>query len=436
MSYPVFYKKSDGSYEQIPNYTYNASTGAVAASGGGTVTPPPPANVELKIVRATASSSEEGNGPENVLDNNEETRWSAQGLGQKLNLDLGGTQEINSVDITWFKGNERSSKADIQIDGTKVASVQGDGTNPKTMTPIMPPRKGNMVTIVGQGNSQNDWNSITTAKLMGRQLTQPSTPTEPTAPTPEPPASTGMDAFGIKMIYPTKSGGRVFNAPLNTGSQRTLRSNQRDGNSDMIPLGNATYTIYPSAGEMKMAGSAPRLYVYDAQRAKMWENAEITCYYKSVSTTSSVASYQGFELGIRGQHELAGSNARVYYSRHSYSGAWYRMKEDVHPTSKDVVVSSGNTFSKSVWYGMKHIVRNVGSTDVKIESYRDITDGKNGGNWVKMFEYIDKKSAPWAGYPIYRSGTPNCACRSVFSRTDNSVDFRIKKFSIREIAPL
>lgn len=430
MSYPVYYKKSDGTYAAIP-YTYNESAGSV------TPTTPPVANTELKIVKATASGSEEGNGPENAIDNNEETRWSAQGLGEKLNLDLGATQEISSVDITWFKGNERSSKADIQIDGTKVASVLSDGTNPKTLTPITPPRKGNMVTIVGQGNNQNDWNSITTAKVMGRQITAPTTPTEPT-PTPTPPATGGgMDAFGTKMIYPTKSGGRVFNAPLNTGSERTLRSNQRDGNSDLIPLGNATYTIYPSLGEMKMAGSAPRVYVYDAQRAKMFENVEVTCYYKSVSTTSSIATgYQGFELSARGQHELAGTNARAYYSRHSLNGVWWRMKEDVHPTSKDVNISSGNAFAKGAWYGMKHIVRNMGSKDVKIESYRDITDGKNGGNWVKMFEYIDKASAPWAGYPIYRQGTPNCACRSVFARTDNAVDFRIKKFSIREIDAL
>ena len=85
---------------------------------------------------------------------------------------------------------------------------------------------------------------------------------------------------------------------------------------------------------------------------------------------------------------------------------------------------------------MKWVVRNAGTTDVRMQSYRDTTDGKNGGEWTLMDDYTDKKTTPWAGYPIYKTGTPNCGCHSVFARTDNAVDFRIKKFSIREIAPL
>ena len=165
----------------------------------------------------------------------------------------------------------------------------------------------------------------------------------------------------------------------------------------------------------------------------LFENVEITCYYKSVSTTSGIATgYQGFEIGVRGQHELAGDNARVYYSRHSLNGAYWRLKEDVHPKSNDVKVATV-PFDKNVWYGMKFIVRNLANGGVELQSYRDTTDGKDGGDWKQMFNFTDRDSSPWAGWPIYKSSTPKCACRSSFIRTDNAGDFRVKKWSIRQI---
>jgi hypothetical protein len=252
---------------------------------------------------------------------------------------------------------------------------------------------------------------------------------------PSPPTNTGQDHFGIKMIYATKQGGRVFNAPLDQGGNRTLRSGQRDGTTDLKPLGDATYTITPSAAEMKMAGNAPRAYVYDEARSKLFENVEITCYYKSVATTSGISTgYQGFEIGCRGEHELAGTHAKVYYSRHSLNGTWWRLKEDIHPTSNDVTIKTGVPFATNTWYGMKFVQRTDSKGNVRLESYRDTTDGKDGGNWEKMFEYTDSTANPWKGWPVY---TPkNCGCHSSFIRTDNAADFRVKKWSIREIDPL
>ena len=257
-----------------------------------------------------------------MLDNNLNTRWSAQGKGQKLFLDLDKEYSVDGVDIVYFNASSRTSTCDVLVATTKVAtSITSETAKPVTRITFNPV-KGNQVTIIGQGNSVNDWNSVIDVKVFGTEVggttTEPPGPVEP-PPTPTPGGS--VDAFGTKMINPTQPGGRVFNAPFNTGTQRTLRSGQRDGNSDLKPLGNGTYTIYPTAGEMKCEGSAPRVYVYDEARQKMFENVEITCYYKSVSTTSSIAKrYEGFELSCRGQHELAGTNARAYYARHSLNG--------------------------------------------------------------------------------------------------------------------
>lgn len=248
-----------------------------------------------------------------------------------------------------------------------------------------------------------------------------------------PPPPNDLDFFGIKMLNPTKVSGRVFNAPLTTGSTRTFGSGDRDGTSDMIGRGTGTYTVTPSTGELKMNGSAPRVYVYDAPRAKLFENVEITCYYKSVNPTNSInRDYQGFEVGIRGQHELGGTNARVYYSRHALGSKWTRLKEDVHPTSTSVQTASV-PFSQNVWYGMKFVARTLSSGDVELKAYRDTTDGVSGGTWTEMFSFVDRVSSPWNNWPIYKVGTPNCACRSSFIRTDNHTDFRVKKWSIREI---
>jgi len=253
---------------------------------------------------------------------------------------------------------------------------------------------------------------------------------------PAPTSTTGLDAFGVKMINPTRVGGRVYNAPLTTGATRTLGSGQRDGTTDFKPLGDGKYTITPSTGELTMTGAAPRAYVFDEARTKLFENVEITAYYKMISYTSAFASgYQGFEMAVRGQHELAGTNARVYYSRHSLNGTWWRLKEDVHPKSYDVTVKTGVPFSTNTWYGMKMVVRTQADGSVRIQSYRDTTDGANGGTWTLMSDFVDTDGA-WNGLPVYKPSTPNCGCHSSFVRTDNVTDFRVKKWSIRELDAL
>lgn len=46
--------------------------------------------------------------PSNAFDNNLGTRWSHEGVGSWIQIDLGKPKIICSVDIAWYKGNERS----------------------------------------------------------------------------------------------------------------------------------------------------------------------------------------------------------------------------------------------------------------------------------------------------------------------------------------
>lgn len=264
----------------------------------------------------------------------------------------------------------------------------------------------------------------------------PSTP-EPT-PTPEPPTTPeqprGTDEFGTSVIYPTVAGGRVWNSTnFSTGANnRTLTGGVREG--DMITEGNSKYIIIPTASEMQFSGPVPRLYVYDAGRTKYFENIEVTAYYKMVSYMSGFQSgYQGFEIGTRGQHEMERKslNVETYYIRHSLNGNWWRLKEDVHPKSNDVTVNKGVAFDLNKWYGMKAIFATLPNGNVRLQSYRDVTDGANGGTWTKMSDFTD--TGNWAGKPAYSS--KNSDCKSVLFRSDNVNDFRIKKLTIRQIDP-
>ena len=426
--YPLFYKK-DTNYNAVSGWIYNSDTSEPKKTT-------PTAVSVLKVVKATATASEEGNGPEMTIDNNPNTRFSGQGVGLNITFDLGGQQNFSGIEVDWYKANERAASVDLLIDDKLFATYVSDrnvNPHPITIPSAMPAKK---ISLINKGNTTNDWMSITGVKIYGQQLTTPVEPgggggTVEPPPTPQP--STGVDHFGSKMIYPTIAGGRVFNAPFDTGSQRTLNAGKRDGNSDLCPLGSGTYTIYPNTGELKMSGGAPRTYVYDSNRSKLFENVEVTCYYKRIS--GNPASYQGFEIGVRGEHELGGSNnARVYYARVSISGLWDRMKEDTHPNGLyTATIKRGVAFNTNTWYGMKLITRNTKDGKVKIEAYRDETDGKNGGTWVKMDDWID---TGLGGYPVYTSKTPRCGCHSCFARTDNATDFRIKKFTIREVGPI
>jgi hypothetical protein len=97
---------------------------------------------------------------------------------------------------------------------------------------------------------------------------------------------------------------------------------------------------------------------------------------------------------------------------------------------------------KNVWIGVKFIVKtNPDGKSVKMELYRDLTDGKDGGTWEKVAEYTD--SGDWShtdsgvdvmkkcGYPfnkvLLEPGT------SVFIRNDSINSMEYKLFSIREI---
>src|ERR1051326_7865549 len=116
----------------------------------------------LAVVGATASAND-GNVPANAIDGSLSTRWSAEGDGQWLKLDLGLPATVGGVHIAFYKGDTRSSLFDVQTTGdgsswTTVLTGLSSGKTTQLEAFDVADTSARYVRIVGHGNSANDWN--------------------------------------------------------------------------------------------------------------------------------------------------------------------------------------------------------------------------------------------------------------------------------------
>src|SRR5438445_283749 len=128
----------------------------------------------LSVVAVVASAND-GNVPQNTRDNNLATRWSAQGDGQWIRYDLGAVAAMDQVDIAWYLGDTRITYFDIQVSldtvtWTMVFSGQSSGQTLQLESYAFPTASGRYVRIVGHGNSQSTWNSVTEVAILGTAL--------------------------------------------------------------------------------------------------------------------------------------------------------------------------------------------------------------------------------------------------------------------------
>ena len=127
---------------------------------------------QLSSTTAIASGND-GNIPSNVIDNNLNTRWSNLGQGSWIQLDLGSKKSICSVDIAWSRGDMRMNNFTISVsdDGTTFTN-KFTGTSSGTITShekytLPSGTEGRYVRITVNGNTENEWASITEISLFG-----------------------------------------------------------------------------------------------------------------------------------------------------------------------------------------------------------------------------------------------------------------------------
>jgi len=131
-------------------------------------------------VSGVTASGNDGNVPSNVLDNNLGTRWSSNGIGQWIRADLGSVQNICSLDIAWYNGNARQYHFVIatSTDGTTFTNkFSGDssGTTLNQEKYTFPATDARYVRITVNGNTANNWASITELDVFGSSFSLTST---------------------------------------------------------------------------------------------------------------------------------------------------------------------------------------------------------------------------------------------------------------------
>lgn len=120
-------------------------------------------------VTSVTASADDGNKPENVIDGDYNTRWSAQGAYCTLTLELPQLLPIGYVGVAWYVGNERTSSFEIELseNGTDYNSVfKGQSALTLNMTGYdAGGENARFVRIACMGNSESLWNSITEVKI-------------------------------------------------------------------------------------------------------------------------------------------------------------------------------------------------------------------------------------------------------------------------------
>jgi hypothetical protein len=134
----------------------------------------PPAPVAKPV--AITASSDDGNGPEYMFDGSVKTRWSANGDGQWAMYDYGKVETFDAVRLAFHKGDERSTKFDIEVseDGKTWTPVVTGGASSGAFKSYerfgFAPVKAQFVKYIGHGNSSNTWNSVTEMSVLNCEV--------------------------------------------------------------------------------------------------------------------------------------------------------------------------------------------------------------------------------------------------------------------------
>lgn len=151
--------------EQVRFADFCVTESSASLCPSDTGTPPPGCE-------PVTASADDGNVPANVLDDDLNTRWSANGDGQWIQFCLGSTPvSVSGVQIAFYNGAARTSTFDVLVgdDGvnwtTAAAGRVSSGSSTALETFSFTPVSGKYVRIVGHGNSINAWNSYTEVKI-------------------------------------------------------------------------------------------------------------------------------------------------------------------------------------------------------------------------------------------------------------------------------
>jgi hypothetical protein len=257
-------------------------------------------------------------------------------------------------------------------------------------------------------------------------------------------AAAPPDRFNVTELCPTLSGGREWFADWD--HTRTVGSYDPDS-ADKYFF-NEEGNLRINDGVAAVSPGMTRLVVLTPTNASgafivpQWTNVEMTIYVRR-GKTSRTLDYQAFYLsarsGVRHNDDVP-CEGTSYHATARFDGQCGFKKEIWHTGGytglrPDPAPKPWPTVPEDSWIGMKFLCRNCdGDAHVRLQLY---LDAGATNDWKLVSEFTDvggwRGEKPGCDRPqdyIITEGRP-----AVYFRTDY-VGVEVKKFSVREIAPL
>lgn len=356
----------------IPAVVVAAVATVIVAAPAGAV------GAVLPVTGVTASG-DDGNVAAHAVDGNLATRWSDEGDGVWLRLDLGGNKDLDAVSVAWHNGADRRADFTVQTAdssapsswATVVPRRTASGTTSSPETYDFTNRNDRYLRVVGYGNEDNDWTSILEITVHGVGGTTPpptTTPpsgncrypsdrldltnwelTLPTGPSENPDDiyQPELRTFSVDPWFTVNSGctGVQFRAPVNgvttSGSSNPrseLREMKNNGQDKAAwSSGSGTHTMVVSQAIMTLPAGRPYVVagqihdsaddtqVFRLEGSNLWLTNGDTAHYKLITSS--------YILGTRFEAKFVVNDGRIraYYNgvlqstlTKSFSGAYFK----------------------------------------------------------------------------------------------------------------
>lgn len=130
----------------------------------------------VEVTKVSASSAQRGNDPAHAIDSNQGTRWSSEGKGQWLLLELNEPISFTEFEAGFSRGNRHYSfSVETSADGkkwSKVFSGKSPGAGDGIKKFPAPNATGRFIRFVSQGNNENNWVNLHSFRIQGLSLSR------------------------------------------------------------------------------------------------------------------------------------------------------------------------------------------------------------------------------------------------------------------------